>query len=372
MNYNDFLNHFQSINICRVQTFYEARAYGKFIRVNIDERSSVISKFYYCADIVEPTKLFIGLHQEDERIFGVDTKRGYLDIGIVILKRDRGDQPEECFYLSNENKREIQIEVDLEPGSYIILPRTTGCRLRRPIGANPEYTSLLLDKQLHPLFLSTIKDVFRKFDITLKAELGFHDFKNLMETCGENITQKDFESIKSLHCSTQNGLTQEGLISYFKEIILKRGEEKIWDWLLALGYDKDLYSVKSRMIILNVHSTTKIKLTVRDAVQSNLDKIATLNLLKKYGKKKNEQLDVELFSLVEPYSAAFTYGVFNTLEDKSIKPTLDCSKARGVLISTMTDIITVTLPPKSGEILAHFIRIDENFDFRVNFVYTIT
>ena len=229
----------------------------------------------------------------------------------------------------------------------------------------------MLEKQLHPLFLSTIKDIFRKYDITLKGELGYFEFKSMMETCGETISQKDFYSLKSCHCSGENGLTQEGLISYFKETIVKKTEEKIWEWLLALGYDKDLYSIKSRIFILAVHSTAKLKLTVKDAVQSNLDKLTTLQLLEKYGKKKNDQIDVELFSLVEPDASAFTYGVFNRLEEKNIKPTLDCSKAKGVLISTMTDIINVTLPPKCGEILAHFIRFDENFDFRVNFVYTV-
>lgn len=373
MNLEDFFKHFHAINICRIKTYYEARAHGKFLRVNIDDRSSVISQFYYCIDISEFTRLFVTIHQEDERIFGVDSKRGYLDAGVVVLKRERGDHPVERFYKSNENnKREVELEIDLEPGNYIILPRTTGCRLRRPIGACPEYTSLMLDKQLHPLFLSTIRDIFRKYDITLQGELGYFDFKYMMETCTETVSQKEFNTLKSVHCSTDNGLTQEGLVSYFKEIILKRGEEKIWEWLLALGYDKDLYSIKSRVFILSVHSTARLKLTVKDAVQSNLDKIATLQLLENHGKKKNDQTDVELFSLVEPDAAAFTYGVFNRLEDKHITPTLDCSKARGVLISTMTDIITVTLPPKSGEILAHFVRIDENFDFRVNFVYTIT
>ncbi|OMJ79270.1 hypothetical protein SteCoe_20738 [Stentor coeruleus] len=371
MSFRDFLNYFNSINICRVKTFYEARVHGKFLRLSIDERSCVISKFYYCLDIPETTKIYIGVHQEDERVFGADSKRTYLDIGLVIFKRDRGDNPVVYSYKSNENKREIEIEIELQPGSYVILPRTTGCRLRRPVNAAIEYPSLLLDKQLHPLFLSTIKDIFRKYDIMLKGELGYHEFKNLMETCSENIIQKDFENIKANFCSTQFGLTQEGLVSYFKDAMSKRGDEKIWEWLLALGYDKDFYSIKSRVFLLSLHSTCKLKLTVRDAVKSNLDKLATLELLKKYGRKKNDQADVELLSLVEPDAAAFTYGVFNKLEDKSIKPTLDCSKAKGVLISTMSDIITVTLPPKTGEILAHFVRVDENFDFRVNFVYTI-
>lgn len=370
MSLSDFCKYFTTINICRIHTFYEARVQGRFARLNIGEKSTVISKYYYCLDLTEPCKLFIALHQEDERIFGADSKRAYLDIGIVVLKRASGDQPEICFYRSNQNKREVELEIDLEPGSYIIMPRTTGCKLRRPIGAISEYPSLLLDKQLHPLFLSTLKDIFRKYDVTMNGELDYHEFKSILETCGETISQKDFDALRTLHCSGIIGLTVEGLISYFKEIMQKKGDDKVWEWLSALGYDRDFYSVKSRVFILTVHSYNRLKLTVRDAIDSNLDKITTLILLKKYGKKKNDQPELDLMSLVETDAAAFTYGVFNKLEDKAIKPTLDCSKAKGVLISTMTDVITVTLAPKSGDILAHFVRIDENFDFRVNFAYS--
>lgn len=35
-------------------------------------------------------------------------------------------------------ERQIELEVTLEPGSYIILPRTTGCMLRRPMDAHDE------------------------------------------------------------------------------------------------------------------------------------------------------------------------------------------------------------------------------------------
>jgi calpain-15 len=370
ISFSDFLERFTSVSLCRLRTFYESRVHGRFYRVTIGERKSVISKFYYCLEISEPCKLFIALHQEDERVFGVENKRAYLDVGLVILKRASGDQPEVFAYRPNCIKREVDLEVDLEAGSYIILPRTTGCKLRRPTGANSEFPSLLLDKQLHPLFLSTIKDIFRKFDITMNGELDYHEFKSLLETCGESISQKDFDGLRAVHCSGSVGLTQEGLVSYFKEVLHRRSDDIVWDWLNALGYDRDFFSVKSRVFVLTVHSLQRLKLTVRDATDSNLDKISTLILLKKFGRKKNDQPELDLLSLVETDAAAFTYGVFNKLEDKTIKPTLDCSKAKGVLISTMNDVITVTLPPKTGEVLAHFVRVDENFDFRVNFAFS--
>ena len=47
----------------------------------------VQSKWYYSIEIFQNTKIFIGLHQEDERMLGVLARRPYLDIGIAVLRR---------------------------------------------------------------------------------------------------------------------------------------------------------------------------------------------------------------------------------------------------------------------------------------------
>jgi hypothetical protein len=91
----------------------------------------VISKWYYSIDLQETTKIFIGLHQEDMRIKGVAQRRPYLDISIAILRRT--SEGVDLIDLKDfVQDRQCEIEVNLEPGSYIILPRTTGCHLKRP------------------------------------------------------------------------------------------------------------------------------------------------------------------------------------------------------------------------------------------------
>ena len=82
-------------------------------------------------DISEPTKIFIGIHQEDERIQGVLARRPYLDIGVAVLKRTMNGVT--LVDLKDfVTDRQCELDVTLEPGSYIILPRTSGCTLRRP------------------------------------------------------------------------------------------------------------------------------------------------------------------------------------------------------------------------------------------------
>jgi calpain-15 len=57
----------------------------------------------------------------------------------------------------------------------------------------------------------------------------------------------------------------------------------VWQWLENLGYDKDLYSIRSRCFVLTLHSSSEVAVTVRDAVQTDLDTRTNLLIIEKYG-----------------------------------------------------------------------------------------
>ena len=90
ISYQDVLKHFKTLNVCRIKNWDEVRIKGKYIRVqDIDDPNVeiVISKWYYSIDLHETTKIFIGLHQEDERVKGVINRRPYMDVSLAILRR---------------------------------------------------------------------------------------------------------------------------------------------------------------------------------------------------------------------------------------------------------------------------------------------
>ena len=61
----------------------------------------------------------------------------------------------------------------LEPGQYMVVPRTSGCWLKRPEKAEAEQISLLDNEgKLHPLFIATITDIFRKYDLMMEDTLN--------------------------------------------------------------------------------------------------------------------------------------------------------------------------------------------------------
>ena len=101
---------------------------GKFLKV-VDNKTgydSVASKWYYELDVHKEQEIFVGLHQEDERIQGVLDRRPFIDMGLAVIRvdEDTGLQLHEYIPLSKD--RQVELQSSLIPGRYIIIPRTTG------------------------------------------------------------------------------------------------------------------------------------------------------------------------------------------------------------------------------------------------------
>jgi hypothetical protein len=62
-------------------------------------------------------------------------------------------------------------------------------------------------------------------------------------------------------------------------------DSQVWQWLENLGYDRELYSIRSRCFVLTLHSTSEVAVTVRDAVQTDLDTRTNLLIIERYGQE---------------------------------------------------------------------------------------
>jgi len=145
MDYNDVMQRFDSLVVCKAVEMDEIRIKGKFLRIQDIEDSAieiVMSKWYYTMSIERETNVIIGVHQDDERNIGNKQLRPYLDIGIAVLMKTRAGDLEIVDIRDFVRSRECEIELKLEPGEYIILPRTTGCTLR-PLGNKEEIPHLI-------------------------------------------------------------------------------------------------------------------------------------------------------------------------------------------------------------------------------------
>ena len=56
----------------------------------------------------------------------------------------------------------------------MVVPRTSGCNLKRPATAEPEEVRLIDSVgNLHSLFQATITDIFNKFDLVISHTIDF-------------------------------------------------------------------------------------------------------------------------------------------------------------------------------------------------------
>jgi hypothetical protein len=101
--------------------------------------------------------------------------------------RRTDDNNVELIDLKNHNiGRQCELDVKLEPGSYIILSRTSGCYLRRPQEVKLENVKLMdINENFHELFDLSFNDIFRKFDMLLNRELSALDSRDSMNAWQE-------------------------------------------------------------------------------------------------------------------------------------------------------------------------------------------
>ena len=153
-----------------------------------------------------------------------------MDISLTILKQDTSaNEITHVESLDFANSPNVQMELSFPPGSYIILPRSTGCCFGRDLSRPSNSRTPLYnkdEKNLTPIFVSTIKDIFKKFDMLLNRELKHNEFKGFWECVNNSsISAEEFKSNILFHYTrASEGLSEKGFINFFKDIYLNKGE----------------------------------------------------------------------------------------------------------------------------------------------------
>jgi hypothetical protein len=153
-----------------------------------------------------------------------------MDISLTILKQDsNANEISHIESLDFTIAPNIQLELSLPPGNYIILPRTTGCFFGRPSDKPGNTVTPLYnhdESKLNPIFVNTIKDIFKKFDMLLNRELKYNEFKGFWEcTNNSSISMEEFKTgFLNKYTSSDEGLTEKGFINFFEDSYLKHGE----------------------------------------------------------------------------------------------------------------------------------------------------
>ena len=104
----------------------------------------------------------------------------------------------------------MEIDIELDQGEYIVIPRTSGCTLRKnPFMADDPVIRLLeaSGEDLNPLLDLTVREIFRRLDkIVINNSLEYAEFQDFYKRVGTKLSEEDFrKTILRNYCSSNEG-----------------------------------------------------------------------------------------------------------------------------------------------------------------------
>ena len=322
LTYDKFLCEFSSLAVCFINNWNEIRLRGKFINIQNENNNISLSKYYYSINLEKPTNLIISLFQD---INNINTKKNLFDISLSILKYDLKNNIINLITSYDLTlSSNIQIELNLPSGDYIIYPRTSGCFFNSNINHifnfnisdndDKNYLYNLETKKFSKIFIDTIKDIFKKYDIYLNNCLNYEEFNNFYKCINnETLSEKDYNiNISSNYQSYNKSITEKGFIDFFKNKYFDiNGEKQIKKWLYNLGYTDKLFSFKEKSFIITFHSDNEIKIKINDALSNNLNTKIEKIILKNNGEIIKKKNNIIVLRYQSKDSNIFSYGILN-------------------------------------------------------------
>ena len=376
LTFTDFLKEFSSFAVCLTKNWEEVHLRGKFIKLddNItnEENWQVMSKWYYTINLEKQTNLIISLFQDEDKFKENDARKNLLDISISVLKLEVNNitNKNEISHIQTYDLSmtpNLQLELNLPVGQYIILPRTSGCLFGRNVLNNNCRTEEIYNletKNFSQIFINTVKDIFKKFDILLNKCLNYIEFKKFLECVKrdiDNFTQDEFKFLLEQYQSYNESITEQGFVEFWKNSYLQQGgDAEVKSWLKNLGYDADLFPLKSRNFMLTFHSDIPISVCARDNISTDLNKKIDKLVIKTMGEKIKSKKDISVFLYQSKMSSIFSFGCLNE-GNESYKVCLNFRNDNNIYSAGKSKIEKIVNPNKY-EFFTHVFPVGNNKD----------
>lgn len=162
MSFEDFVENFYSINVCMVRQpdrrehgavrvpWFESRERFQYQMMQCNEIGTEATAPCYLLTIHEHSEdVYVSVHQKDTRCVGAGP---YIDIGVTVLGFAPGSHSGYELIASTGNSADRQNQTEelcLPPGQYLVVPTTTGCKLRKVCHNAHSYSTLI---DLYSLF----------------------------------------------------------------------------------------------------------------------------------------------------------------------------------------------------------------------------
>lgn len=378
MSFEDLLKHFFSVNVCMVRhaglnktPWIEARRpfFYEYHAEALDANSRVTSPLFVLT-VLKPGKFIVAVHQHDARC--VDALP-YIDIGVTVMNTN---PVYGTFSLvkgtGNSVDRQNQTEeFNLTPGKYVIVPTSTGCKLKEHVeetqrkkaeAGGPAAEKIKLVQQNangEPEFThDTIRlytEVYERIDLDGDGQLNKAELDSfMMKTEGTPIDEKAFMwLLHNFESKDKVGLTLAGFIKAQLFVFKHTGgdEEKLRAEFKLLGYDDDLQYHIGRAAVLSVHGTGDFFVESKPFDANAFEEGVELPIMAQGTSQSFEDGKLVLHKHRSGYC-----GLSFVIENKNVFPVtfnLDCSQSENVCSHRGSLVHQLTCPPGEAKVLHH-------------------
>ena len=175
------------------------------------------------------------------------------------------------------------------------------------------------------------------------------------------MKENEFKEILNKYQSYNNCITENGFVEFWKDTFLSEGgEEEIKKWFRYLGYDDDLYPLKSRCFMLTFHSDIPINVSARDAITTDLNKKIDKLIIKSFGEKIKNKKDISVFQYQSKISNIFSIGCLNE-GNETFRVTLTFKNENNIY-SVGKNKVEKVVQPNKYEFFTHLFPISNNND----------
>lgn len=187
-----------------------------------------------------------------------------------------------------------------------------------------------------------------------------------MNITEESLSSPEFENIS---CDS-NGLTRFG----FMQLMNRYSEEEISEMMHKLGYDENLYSIKSRVFTITFHSAAEVRIRIGNAAKTDLNEKAMSLMMADYldrngARKAREDRNVVVFKKYHEHAYANSYAAVNKT-NSDVEVNIDMTHSTNCMFSPSSGKSRVFLPAKSLKYIGSSI-VDPNADsFTVGFSFS--